>query len=521
MFTKSVTHIIAPPPTPNGDLHLGHLSGPYLGADIYSRCLRQAGGRTSYVTSTDDHQTYVDTTAQRLGTTPEQLIQTSREEIGASLRAYSIVLAHFGQIDAEYTSFVEGFFRTLFEQGMIEVRTMPVLYDPAQQRYAVEAFISGICSRCLAPSAGGICEACGHPNGCLDLLGVATAGLDVRYEPRLVLDLARYQTTIAARLRAMSPHRPWLARLSATLLERELQPFVLSYKTKRGIDVSFAGLEEQKLNVWGEMFPGHMYHLSVAAGGLSADDRYVQFFGFDNSYFYAFVHVALSIAAHEAGYAWPQPSAFITNQFFNLDNAKFSTSKGHLVWARELAAEFNSDLIRFFLALHGPEYQETNFSREAFETEVQQLATEINRAVWRYNAAVTTPRDTGVDDSSQAAFAASLAFSARPQLDLALYSSSDAARRARNCIRVMGNPAIVNHAGFTPYIPSLLALCLEPFCPRYAAALRATAGVDRVTWDELAKASRITRLAPIESGVTAHVGVNDTNPLTDTRSVRL
>lgn len=512
MTTQTITHIIAPPPTPNGDLHLGHLSGPYLGADIYARCLRQVGARASYVISTDDHQSYVDTTAQRLGTTALPLIAQSREEIATSLAAYSIELARFGKIGPAYVEFVREFFQTLVERSKLDVRTVPVLYDKANERYAVEAFVSGICAHCLAPCAGGICEACGHPNNCTDLIAADLKSFEVRHEPRLVLDMARYQTEIAARLQSMSTHRPWLARLAATLLERELQPFVLSYRTERGIDLGFAGLPGQKLNVWGEMYPGHLYFLSEAAGGLSADDGYVQFLGFDNSYFYVFVHVALSIAARETGYAWPTPTAFVTNQFYNLDNAKFSTSKGHLVWARDLAAAFNSDLIRLYLALHGPEYQEANFSRDAFEAHARQLAEEINHVVWRYNGTLQTQREPAADapaadapapDESAAgepglSFAAALAQAARPQLDLARYSSSDAARRARNCIRLMDRQMASGEAPFTPYVPALLALCLEPFCPRYAASLRACAGVEDARWDRLVPARPASPLEPIE-----------------------
>src|SRR4029077_12766504 len=89
--------------------------------------------------------------------------------------------------------------------------------------------------------------------------------------------------------------------------------------------------------------------------------------------------------------------AFATNQFYNLDSDKFSTSKGHLVWARDLAGEFNPDLIRLYLALHGPEYQEASFVRGVFEKSAHELAEKVNRTIRAFNVAgVTLTTDSAV-----------------------------------------------------------------------------------------------------------------------------
>src|ERR1051326_6126261 len=111
--------IVAPPPTPNGDLHVGHLSGPYLAADIYRRRMLQQGSQAVYVVSSDDHQSYVDTTAKRLGLSPEGLIAQARRDIQKSFEAYSIGLDHFGQPSPEYCSFVSRFFAALVQNGFV------------------------------------------------------------------------------------------------------------------------------------------------------------------------------------------------------------------------------------------------------------------------------------------------------------------------------------------------------------------------------------------------------------------
>jgi methionyl-tRNA synthetase len=474
---SQVIHVIAPPPTPNGDLHVGHMSGPYLNADLYAKTVRSQGFRANFVVSTDDHQSYVDTTARRLGTTPEKLITASRSEISASLASYGIQLSAFGVIDDAYTRFVQAYFERLHRQELVSIREVDVLYDNQLGCYAVEAFVSGICGHCLASAAGGICEACGQPNRCTDLMGLDSDRYQVRREPRLVLDLERFRPGLQERLGAMQTHRPWLRRLIGSLLARPLEPFVLSYKTPRGIGLDGVGLKDQRLNVWGEMFPGHIYFLSQSAGSVAREDRYVQFLGFDNSYFYVFVHLALSLAAQEAGFDWPSPEAFITNQFYNLENEKFSTSKGHLIWARDLAADFDTDVIRLFLALHGPEYQEADFSRDAFTAEAARLVRSIQAVVQRYNSGTRT--------GTSPAAAQELLAAMRPEISIDRYSASDNARRALNGIRCLTEGPLADQPGVATHIPALLALALEPFCPHYALTIRTHFGLAALSWTRL------------------------------------
>lgn len=470
-------HVSGPPPTPNGDLHVGHMSGPFLGADLYARTVRLQGLRTNFVISTDDHQSYVDTTARRLGTTAQALIAKSRAEIEATFDSYGFQLSAFGAIDDRYCQFVGNFVEQLFRRGLLSVQEVDVLYDDQLGCYAVEAFISGFCRHCLAPSAGGICEACGQPNICTDLLGLDAKRFSHRREPRLVLDVERFRTGLEQRLGAMRTHRPWLRRLIDSLLAKPLAPFILSYKAQRGIDLGFVGLPDQYLNVWGELFPGHIYFLSQAAGSISHKDQYVQFFGFDNSYFYVFVQLALSLAANEAGFDWPAPQAFITNQFYNLGNQKFSTSKGHLVWARDLAADYDTDVIRLYLALHGPEYQEAEFTMAAFTIEAARLQRDINSIVKHYNSCSYSVPD--------AAAVSALVTAMRPECAIELYSASANARRALNGIRALVQAPMVEQSGLFAYIPALLALALDPFCPRYASEIRTRFGLTHVNWDSL------------------------------------
>jgi methionyl-tRNA synthetase len=469
--------------TPNGDLHVGHMSGPYLAADVYKRWIEQDGARAHYVLSSDDNQSYVDTTARRLNLDPGFLIERSRREVMATLQSYAISIDAFGAQGADYGRYVTRYFKRLYDAGLVEVVDTQVLFDRQTSSYPVESFVSGGCPTCLAPTSGGICETCGHPNSCADLLGLDRERFELRVEPRLVLDLERFRPELDEYLNAMSTHRPALVRLIDRLLAKPLAPFVLSYRMDRGLPAGFAGLPEQKLNVWAEMYAAHYYFLEQVAGPLSPDDAYVQFLGFDNSYFYVFVHGALSIAARKCGQEWPAPSAFITNQFYFLESEKFSTSKGHLVWARDLRKEFSADATRLFLALYGPEYQEAAFFQREFAELTLALASRINELVCVFNSARLKPTRAAGSYPAQLVAALHLGRS------LEHFSMGALARRLLNVVGYMSRELARGELDLLPYVPAALARGFAPLCPGYAAAIAARFSLAQPGGPELAQAS--------------------------------
>ncbi|MFJ3724528.1 SidA/IucD/PvdA family monooxygenase [Streptomyces sp. NPDC090045] len=197
---------------------------------------------------------------------------------------------------------------------------------------------------------GGLCESCGHPNNFDELL-----------RPRSTVDPA-----------AVVTHRVREA------LERPLPDFPITYPTGWGIPAPFVEMPGQVLNAWAEGMGASMYCTWYAAEQLGEHtDRYdehwlsehgidlVYFLGFDNVYFWGMTHLAL-LMAH--GDRYVEPHAIVSNEFYELENQKFSTSKGHVVWAADLVAEVPRDLVRFYLALTAPEHSRTNFSREALDT---------------------------------------------------------------------------------------------------------------------------------------------------------
>lgn len=377
--------VVAPPPTPNGDLHVGHLAGPYLGADVFTRFERIRGRDVVTALSTDEHQSYVVTTAARLGRAPKDLAAASHADVQRTLTRAGITFDIVGRPDDAYADDVTQWLQRLLEVGVFVERETDSLFDPATGRQLVESYVGGRCPVCLQATRGNICESCGHPNDPVRL--VRPSGDCTEHQPErrstraLVLPLERYRARLAEHYRGRRT-RPELAALLDRLLSEPLPPFPVAYESSWGLPVPGASTV---FNVWAEMYPGHLHWIERARAHTSTQSpapalwetgsapEYVQFIGFDNSFFYAVVHVALGMAARDAGLPAAPPPTIITNQFYLLDGAKFSTSQGHVIWGSALLEEWEPDPVRLFLCLSSPETQESNFTVEAMDRELESV----------------------------------------------------------------------------------------------------------------------------------------------------
>lgn len=376
----SFTLVTAAPPTPNGDLHLGHLSGPYSGADIRIRAHRLQGGGGLFLTGSDIHQSYVPTKARRDGVDPFAMAAGFADEIGRIFTSAGFTPdAHVRpQHSALHRATVQEFFARLHERGALRARTEPGLFCGDCGRYLFEAHVTGKCPHCGAACDGNSCENCALPNRCTDLVDPVcnACGGTPREQSvtRLVLPLNDY----ADRLRAF--HRaadlsPQLEALCADMLAGELPDVPVSHPTDWGIEMPVAGFEDQRIYVWAEMMPGYFAELAEAlraAGRDPADWRtvwndprteIVQFFGFDNGYFHAVLQPALLMAYDPA---FRLPTALLTNEFYQLGGSKFSTSRRHAIWAEDLLAAVPASVTRFVLAHDRPEAQRTSFGWARF-----------------------------------------------------------------------------------------------------------------------------------------------------------
>ncbi|HEY4939826.1 MAG TPA: class I tRNA ligase family protein [Rhizomicrobium sp.] len=382
------TVIVAPPPTPNGDLHLGHLSGPYLGADVTRRYLLLHGCPALTALSIDTNQSYVITSAERQGVEAPELVDGSFKAISSTLAAAGIEFDVFGRPDDAYAQYVQEWFRKLYQSGVLERRSVQIPFDVSKGRYLFESYISGLCPTCLSPTKGNICEECGHPNEPLDLhnryvTGSQASRIEFRSVTGYSFDLETCRSQLMVVLDEFSGQfRPGLQRLVKELLARRLPSIPITFPSSWGIQAPFPASSGLVLNPWVEMLPGHYYWLNKAAakrglGGAWIEQQqeptnYIQYFGFDNSFYYAILHLGLALVARRCGLPAMMPTALRSNEFCELGRTKFSTSQGNVIWGRDFLKTTNSDALRYFLCRNNPENQRISFSNDAFDAVVHE-----------------------------------------------------------------------------------------------------------------------------------------------------
>lgn len=373
--------VICGPPTTNGDLHVGHVAGPYVASDVFVRHQRATGHEVVFASGGDDSQTYVVTRAKSLGVTPKELTTRSWELIRTTFEAMGIDLDGFAPTDDGYRATVYDYVNRLYAGGKLRKRKVRLPYGERSREYLVEGFIGGDCPTCLADSRGGICESCGHPidfDGLVEPWSILDPGEPITFREVeiLVLPLEEYRERLISFYEAKSATwRPHAMALVRELLAKPLPDFAITYPVSWGMPAPFPETPGQTLNAWLEGMPASMYCTAYAQRELgmqppSNDDawraehdaRLVFFVGFDNQFIWALVHVA-ELMAHDGRYVLPD--TILCNEFYELESEKFSTSKGHVLWARDLVADVHRDVARFYLNLSAPEHSRTNFSRES------------------------------------------------------------------------------------------------------------------------------------------------------------
>ncbi|WP_410579342.1 class I tRNA ligase family protein [Amycolatopsis sp. lyj-108] len=373
----STTIVVAATPTPNGDLHIGHLAGPYLAGDVYARYLRATGASVIYTTCTDDSQSYVVSTARRSGTTPRELCADSTAAIGRSLSAMGISMTGLPPIDEVYRRTVLDFVTALYEAGRFRKRTVRLPVATRSGTYLFDGLVTGTCPVCLAVSSGGVCEACGHPNNYDELLDPRSTmdpddPVSYRDTEILVLPMEEYRERLTAYYAARTGRwRPHAAQLIGELLAGPLPEIPVTIPAGWGVPAPFPETPGQMLYPWIEAMPAVMYSTWWSAGDTTVpvdehwraehDADVVYFHGYDNVYHWGLMDLVF-LLAH--GDRYVTPSANVCNEFYNLAGEKFSTSRGHLIRTAELLAEVPRDLVRFHLAHTAPEQARTDFSRE-------------------------------------------------------------------------------------------------------------------------------------------------------------
>lgn len=370
-----------PPPTANGPLHIGHLSGPYLAADFAARAARARGEHVLAVAGVDVHQNWVLTRAELDGVDVDKMVEGYRDEIVEALRRARIGYDTF--IDPRSPGYAEAMgtmVAQLVERGALPMRELELHRCARCARTLHHSYVEGLCGACGHEACGGGCEGCGGFTSAQTMLDVRCArcgGEPVPFTATVpVLDLPRHRDALRSLwLRAEMPAD--LRPLIGAALSGDMPVIPAAYPTDWGVPGTgpIAGL---RVDVWVEVCLNFVRGVAQALQPGVPEDaaafaevwrRRVRglwnFYGVDNAYYYGITWPALMAAA---GVDLDRLSGMsVVNRFFTLDGFKFSTSRNHAVWANDLLADADPAIVRLFLAFNRPDRVGSDFTRETFE----------------------------------------------------------------------------------------------------------------------------------------------------------
>ncbi len=384
------TLVTAALPYANGPIHLGHLAGAYLPADIYCRYQRLAGRDLVFVCGSDEHGVPILLKARKEGVDPQQVVDRYHAMIEKAFAAFGMSFDYYGRTtDPLHRETSQEFFRTLADKDCFVLKTESQLYDPKAGIFLADRFIRGTCPGCAYEEAyGDQCEKCGRSLSPADLLrprsALSDAVPELRETTHWYLPLGRFQDKLSAWVGDKKDWKPnvlgqvksWLADgLNDRAVTRDLPwgvPVPADVARKAGVDA-----EGKVLYVWFDAPIGYISatrRWAEAQGDpelwkdywCSEDSKLVHFIGKDNIVFHCLIFPAMLMA--HGGFVLPDNVP--ANEFLNLEGDKLSTSRGWAVWLHEYLEDMPADYLRYALATTLPEGRDTDFSWKDYQARV-------------------------------------------------------------------------------------------------------------------------------------------------------
>ncbi len=513
-------------PYANGPVHIGHLAGVYVPADIYVRYLRLRGEEVLFVGGSDEHGVPVTIRAKKEGITPQDvvdryhtLIKKSFEEFGISFDVYSRTTS------ATHHKMASDFFRTLYDKGEFIEKTSEQYYDEEAQQFLADRYITGECPHCHAEGAyGDQCEKCGTSLSSLDLINPKSAISGskpvLRETKHWYLPLDKHEAWLREWI--LDGHKEWRPNVYGqckSWLDLGLQPRAVSRDLDWGIPVPVEGADGKVLYVWFDAPIGYISNTKEVCEAQPEkfgswetwwkDDttRLIHFIGKDNIVFHCIVFPAMLKA--EGSYILPDnvPS----NEFLNLEGDKISTSRNWAVWLNEYLDDFpgKQDVLRYVLTANAPETKDNDFTWKDFQARnnselVAIYGNFVNRALVLtqkyFDGCVPALGElTDYDRETLHEFAD---VKARLEQLLDNFKFREAQKEAMNLARIgnkyladtepwklaktdMARTATILHIGLQ--IAANLAIAFEPFLPFSSEKLRRMLNLADFSWEQLGR----------------------------------
>jgi methionyl-tRNA synthetase len=376
------TTVTAALPYTNGPIHIGHLAGVYVPADIYCRFLRLTGREVLFVCGSDEHGVAIPMKAKKEGVSPEELIDKYHGMIKTSFGEFGISFDNYSRTSAEiHRETASDFFKQLYKQGDFLEETAQQLYDAQAEQFLADRFVTGTCPKCGYEEAyGDQCEHCGsslNPTDLINPKSVLTGASPVLKETRhWYLPLDRYEGFLTDWI--LEGHRddwkPNVYGQCKSWIDDGLKPRAVTRDLDWGIPVPVAGAEGKVLYVWFDAPIGYISATREWAEREGRDwepfwkdpqTRLLHFIGKDNIVFHCIIFPTM-LKAH-GGYILPDNVP--ANEFLNLEGRKLSTSRNWAVWLHEYLVDFPDmqDVLRYVLTANAPETKDNDFTWKDFQ----------------------------------------------------------------------------------------------------------------------------------------------------------
>ena len=504
-------------PYANGPVHIGHLAGVYVPADIYVRYLRKKGEDVAFIGGSDEHGVPITIKAQKEGVTPQDIVDRYHKIIKDSFAELGISFDIYSRTSSKtHHELSSEFFKKLYNEGKFIEKTSMQFYDEKAGQFLADRYIIGTCPHCGNERAyGDQCEACGTSLNATDLINPVSAITgnkpELKETKHWYLPLDQYEGWLKEWI--LEEHKEWKPNVYGqckSWLDSGLQPRAVTRDLDWGVPVPIEGAEGKVLYVW---FDAPIGYISATKDLTPEWEKYwkdpetrmIHFIGKDNIVFHCIIFPAMLKA--EGSYILPDNVP--ANEFLNLEGDKISTSRNWAVWLHEYLVDFKGkqDVLRYVLTANAPETKDNDFTWKDFQTRnnselVAIYGNFINRTLVLtqkyFNNYV--PERGELTDYDKEVLAEIPRIIERVEKSLDTFHFRDALKEAMNLAR-LGNKYLADTEPWKVIktdegrVKTILNICLqisanlstlmEPFMPFSSQKLREFMNIDVIDWDKM------------------------------------